>query len=499
MPTSLICLSWDHTTTRSSSLQLSLHLQMGRKGSSADQFAPTDGIWPRPDRVETDHLCQLCANGASDEVSPVISLLAHRMKALVSDHVNNITYRIAHRIRDMQRLPYVVVTNPHINEVYDLYYTAFDTFRKVPEIKTLEDNEALCATIRSTLKAHLTVIPKLAMGILESAGLMDAKELDKFMNILLRSRISRRVIAEQHLALTDTFHAPWFSPGAKLSESEFIGEVFLKCVAKEVVERCGQAIRDIAQRAYGPDVPIPEIKIDGHLEANFPYILSHLEYIIGELLRNSVQAVVEKHQRYVEKVAAAGGRTDEIGPPPPIEVTICESQQHVIIRISDQGGGIQQDVLPYLWSFSKGPSSQQLLTNLGQVPKMAATMQELKVEGTGKTVGNIQQQQQIEQQQQQQPQQSQQQHQKPQFKGIHNGYNIPGDPGYSNSLATLTSRPPNLRLGMGLPLSRVYAEYWAGSLALHSLEGYGVDAFLQISKLGNKNEQLTTRATMDAV
>jgi pyruvate dehydrogenase kinase 2/3/4 len=52
---------------------------------------------------------------------------------------------------------------------------------------------------------------------------------------------------------------------------------------------------------------------------------------------------------------------------------------------------------------------------------------------------------------------------------------------------------------MGLPLSRVYAEYWAGNLELHSLEGYGVDAFLQISKLGNKNEQLTMRASMDAV
>ena len=41
--------------------------------------------------------------------------------------------------------------------------------------------------------------------------------------------------------------------------------------------------------------------------------------------------------------------------------------------------------------------------------------------------------------------------------------------------------------------------YWAGSLALHNLDGYGVDAFLQISKLGNKNEQLTTRASMDSV
>lgn len=277
-------------------------------------------------------------------------------------------------------------------------------------------------------------------------------------------RISRRVIAEQHLALTDTFHAPWFSPGAKLSESEFIGEVFLKCVARDVIARCGAATRSILQRAYGPSTLLPEIRIDGHLEASFPYILSHLEYIVGELLRNSVQAVAEKHR----------GSGDE--PPPPIEVTICESQQHVIIRISDQGGGVPRESLPYMWSFSKGPASQQLLANLGQVPKLAATMQELQVEKEGEEDDD----------------------------GEKSRAKDKGDDGHKHhhpvsSLASLARRPPNLRLGMGLPLSRVYAEYWAGSLALHSLEGYGVDAFLQISKLGNKNEQLTTRATMDAV
>ena len=87
----------------------------------------------------------------------------------------------------MQQLPYVVVTNPHFNEVYDLYYNAFDTFRKVKDIKTIEDNDRFCKTIRTMLKAHLTVIPKLGMGILESNGLMDAAELDKFMNTILRS------------------------------------------------------------------------------------------------------------------------------------------------------------------------------------------------------------------------------------------------------------------------------------------------------------------------
>lgn len=87
----------------------------------------------------------------------------------------------------MQQLPYVVVTNPHINDVYNLYYKAFDTFRKIKEIKTLEDNDRLCEIISHNLKGHLTVIPKLAMGILECGGLMHPQDLDKFMNTILRS------------------------------------------------------------------------------------------------------------------------------------------------------------------------------------------------------------------------------------------------------------------------------------------------------------------------
>ncbi|KAH9909869.1 alpha-ketoacid dehydrogenase kinase [Xylariomycetidae sp. FL2044] len=381
--------------------------------------------------------------------------------------------RIAHRIRDMQRLPYVVVTNPHISDVYELYYNAFDTFRRVKEIKTLDDNERFCEIIAAMLRAHLAVIPKLAMGVLECNGLMPVDELDRFMNTILRSRISRRVIAEQHLALTETFNSHWFSPGAKLSESEFIGEVFLKCAARDVIERCGRAVQDLARSANGPNTQVPEIRVDGHLEATFPYILGHLEYIIGELLRNSVQAVIDRHKSNKRK-----GLDNQ--PPPPIEVTLCEAQQHVIIRISDQGGGIPRDMLPHLWSFGKGKkrTQQQRLENLVQVPLMAATLQELKIDGN--------------------------------FSGLQDNsspssssslssstHRSPGDA--DGSLASLSTRPPNLRLGMGLPLSRVYAEYWAGSLELHSLEGYGVDAFLQISKLGNKNEQLATRAAMDAV
>jgi rRNA pseudouridine-1189 N-methylase Emg1 (Nep1/Mra1 family) len=87
----------------------------------------------------------------------------------------------------MQQLPYVVVTNRHINEVYNMYYDVFDQLRKFKEIKTLEDNDELCRLIGGTLKAHLTVIPKLTIGILECGRLMNPKDLENFMNTMLKS------------------------------------------------------------------------------------------------------------------------------------------------------------------------------------------------------------------------------------------------------------------------------------------------------------------------
>jgi hypothetical protein len=95
--------------------------------------------------------------------------------------------RIAHRLRDMQTLPYVVVTNPHISHVYELYYKAFEMLRRFPEIRTVKDNDLYCNLISQTLREHLTVIPRLAMGVLECQDLMEPRAMDKFMNTLLRS------------------------------------------------------------------------------------------------------------------------------------------------------------------------------------------------------------------------------------------------------------------------------------------------------------------------
>lgn len=81
----------------------------------------------------------------------------------------------------------MVVSNPHLSLVYELYYKAFERFRAIPEIRTLEDNDGFCDILRTTLKEHLVAIPKLAMGVLECRGLLPPEVIDEFMNTLLRA------------------------------------------------------------------------------------------------------------------------------------------------------------------------------------------------------------------------------------------------------------------------------------------------------------------------
>src|SRR5205823_4330288 len=44
--------------------------------------------------------------------------------------------------------------------------------------------------------------------------------------------------------------------------------------------------------------------------------------------------------------------------------------------------------------------------------------------------------------------------------------------------------------GVGLPLSRCYARYFGGDLRIESLDGFGTDCFLLLSRLGTDCESL---------
>ena len=62
--------------------------------------------------------------------------------------------RLARRLMDLQFLPYIVVTNPHIKRVYDSYQNAFETLHKMPQVKTVEQNVEFTVLLKRLVDEH---------------------------------------------------------------------------------------------------------------------------------------------------------------------------------------------------------------------------------------------------------------------------------------------------------------------------------------------------------
>ncbi|KAH0587603.1 hypothetical protein H2248_006374 [Termitomyces sp. 'cryptogamus'] len=254
--------------------------------------------------------------------------------------------RIAHRIRDLQALPYVVVTQEGVAKTYEVLiaYSSHATevlnpsscigsllnsrLRCYPPVTTLKENEEFCRFLIKLLAEHATVIPSLSLGLSLSSRFLPPDQLDSFMRRMLVSRISRRVLAEHHIALSE-IHAGTYSES---SGEPHVGIIFTGLDVRRSVERCVRLLKARPvkfEEHLGIGMSMnswPEVIIDGHLDTKFAYIREHLEYIVFELLKNSMHATVIKHSKFTSL--------------PPIRATIVAGENDVGIRISDEGGGL---------------------------------------------------------------------------------------------------------------------------------------------------------------
>ncbi|KAF9431780.1 hypothetical protein BGZ76_011712 [Entomortierella beljakovae] len=417
--------------------------------------------------------------------------------------------RLAHRIRDFQNLPFIVGTNPHIELVYDLYWQAFEKLSKVPEIKTLEENDAFCELVKSLLNDHLVVIPQLALGIMESSKHIPTNEEDRFMNKMLRSRISRRVLAEQHISLTANFN----SPNHMMTDRGYIGIIYTHCRPRDIVERTALLAAETCRQASGGLEP-PKVLLDGNIDAEFSYIPDHIEYILYELLKNSM--------RFVMQNSNPDPKTGDL---PPIQITVCEGTHDIVFRVSDKGGGIHPDTEAHIWSYSQSAASH---ANFEKISKMAATVQEQLVSpsrsvnsGTGNNRnindnddGGIilpppppsSNKSSSHQSVTDTPNLLLDRHAPPRVNKTSSSFSTSSSqsqhvhretvidpkqsppPGTKPGHLDRESRKYNdqsMHLGIGLPMSRVYAEYWGGDLKVFTMHGYGTDVYARFCKFGN--------------
>lgn len=358
--------------------------------------------------------------------------------------------RLALKIRDLQTLPFGVVNNFHLAQIYESYYHLFNAFRKIPNITTLSENDEFCSVISAILDQHVFNLSHLMMGALESTifSTFQQEDLDTFMSSMLRSRISRRVIVEEHLSLTEIHKK---SPYQE-NPPDYIGEIFQSCNAQEHFDIVSKLIAASMSEYFPRPELMPDLIIEGDKNATFPFMVPHLHYLFSEILRNSFEATIKTHGHKNQKL-------------PPVKITIINSKKNLMLRISDRGGGVSHCKLKLIWSFGKSPElareslinfhripGLQLYSNL-QVTSAGSSIVERQLNGLGRTsVGDI---------------------------------NKISTKTKKSTLELLITRPYKYKLGLGLPMCKVYADYWNGNLSMNSLEGYGSDTCLTLSKLGN--------------
>jgi signal transduction histidine kinase len=326
----------------------------------------------------------------------------------------------------------------------------------------MDDEIEFTKVMADLVQTHANTIAVLARGFLEARKYISGSEVTAFLDEHLRARIGTRLIAEQHIALhfSSQPHCELDDSVSQeeISSSGFIGVIDTKLRPATILRQCQDIVGDICEYKYGVR---PSVVINGEPDYTFAHVPVHLEYILTELLKNAFRATVERGQERepvevtiaplpVEDPAVENGSDKAITNPAQGNVDVVSRKREdkpmpkstddirpldrstpgVTIRIRDRGGGISPTDYKHIWdySFTTFNENQASTTLSGSDSSVDALS---IISGAG-------------------------------------GDNL-------HSLAGL---------GYGLPLSRAYAEYFGGGIAVQSLWGWGTDVYLSLRGVG---------------
>lgn len=253
--------------------------------------------------------------------------------------------RLAHRAVQLETVP-VFKESPHIQSVCNMYKASFADMRRLPVPSTLKGEEQFAKCIDNIYERHASTMMSMAKGandirtrLAQSSG-KDKKvlrdDIQTALDEFYKSRIGIRILLQQFLELRKE---P--IPGT-------IGLIDLHTSVYDIAQRAVEKVNVICDREHGES---PVVTIVGREDLKFPYVPSHVEYILMELLKNSMRATIEKHG------------SDEM---PPIKIVIAdgEDNEDIAIKVSDEGGGIRRSDMDKCWSYLYTTANSEVLENM---------------------------------------------------------------------------------------------------------------------------------------
>lgn len=249
--------------------------------------------------------------------------------------------RLAHRVAELENLPYGLSTKSSILRVRDWYVESFKDLRSLSGVKDSADEGKFTEILRGIYRRHANVVPLMAKGVSElrydlsrQALLAEMPEIHQFLDGFYLSRIGVRILLGQHISL----HEP--------PKTNHIGLISTKCSPVQVAQDAINDARSICLREYGS---APEVTVYGDPKFTFPYVPSHLHHMVFELVKNSLRAVQDRFE---------GQDDDGVVEPPPIRLVVAEGGEDVTIKVSDEGGGIPRSGMPRIWTYLYSTAKQ---------------------------------------------------------------------------------------------------------------------------------------------
>ncbi|KAK9845210.1 hypothetical protein WJX81_000109 [Elliptochloris bilobata] len=243
---------------------------------------------------------------------------------------NELPVRLAHRVAELENLPYGLSAKAPVLKVRDWYVDSFKELRRFPAVKDTADELHFTDLLKHIYHRHRNVVPVMAIGVAElkrelkaAGGLSEFPEIHQFLDGFYLSRIGIRILIGQHIAL----HEP--------QKENHIGMICTKCSPLQVAQDAIFDARSICQREYAS---APEVTVYGDPNFTFAYVPSHLHHMTFELVKNSLRAVNDRYE-------------DAEDEPPPVRVVVAEGAEDVCIKVSDEGGGIPRSGLSRIWTY----------------------------------------------------------------------------------------------------------------------------------------------------
>lgn len=265
-------------------------------------------------------------------------------------------------------------------------------------------------------------------------------QIQTFLDRFYMSRIGIRMLIGQHLALNMAQNSPTKQRLLKLingsegstkkpGRSNYVGVICTDCNVGEIAEDAIETAKYICEEYYGL-FEAPEIQLVApQQDINFMYVPGHLIHMLFETLKNSLRATIEFHTPKLKQKYVEehpGTKLDE--------VDLNDLEYPPIKVIISEG---TEDIAIKISDEGGGiPRSSlpliwtYLYTTMNETPTL--------------------------------------------------------EPEYNQT----SFKAPMAGFGYGLPISRLYAQYFGGDLKLISMEGYGTDVYLHLNRLSSSNEPL---------